>query len=64
MPREPKVVESWLLNSEYVSWIEKATPETTLLNGDFVLKSLMPSVWENPPLKVIQKFKIMLRKHH
>ena len=64
MPREPKVVESWLLSSEYVSWTGKATPETTLLNGDFVLKSLMPSVWENPPLKVIQKFKIMLRKHH
>ena len=42
MPREPKVVESWLLNSEYVSWIGKATPETTLLNADFVLKSLMP----------------------
>ena len=64
MPREPKVVESWLLSSEYVSWIGKATPETTLLNADFVLKSLMPSIWENPHLKVTQKFKIMLRKHH
>ena len=42
MPREPKVVESWLLSSEYVSGIGKATPETTLLNADFVLKSLMP----------------------
>ena len=63
MPREPEVVECWLLSSEYVSWIGKATPKTTLLNVDFVLKNLMPSIWENPLLKVMQKFKIMLRRH-